>query len=152
MLKKSKLIVKDWSKQSKNNIDVKIKEVENMINKAHSDQFYAGNMAALSSNLEELYDQKVVMLKQRARVAWSLKGDRNTRFYHQYIQRRRCINLFRKVYWHNTWISSPSLLRNAFFDHFSDIFDKERSYIAFRLGSLHLNRLSTEDAVWLKET
>lgn len=81
------------------------------------------------------------MLKQRARITWALKGDRNSKFYHQCVQRRRCSNLIRRIYWNNTWASSPVSLKEAFHNYFSGQFNGDKSPIIFKLGSLQLNKL-----------
>lgn len=42
------------------------------------------------------------------------------------------------------------MLKDAFFNHFSSQFDYDREIIALRLGSFLLNRLKSEDAIWLQ--
>lgn len=65
--------IKDWSRQNKNNFDVKIKEVEKCINDVDNGLGHSRDLAFLNSSLEELYEQKVSMLKQKARATLALK-------------------------------------------------------------------------------
>lgn len=60
------------------------------------------------------------------------------------------MTLIQKILWHNSWVSSPGLLKNAFLEHFSSLFDKDVSYIAFRIGSLTLRKLEEADVSWLE--
>lgn len=83
MLKRARNMIKEWSKQDKNNIDVSIKEVKSSINEIDYNLGNVEDLPKLNSVLEELYDQKVSMMKQKARVTWALKEDHNTKFYHQ---------------------------------------------------------------------
>lgn len=83
MLKRARNMIKEWSKQDKNNIDVRIKEVKSSINEIDCNLGNAEDLPKLNSVLEELYDQKVSMMKPKARVTWALKEDHNMKFYHQ---------------------------------------------------------------------
>lgn len=56
--------IKDWSRQNKNNTYTKIKEVEECINEVDNGGGQTRDLANLNGNLEELYEQKVSMLKQ----------------------------------------------------------------------------------------
>jgi hypothetical protein len=44
-----------------------------------------------------LQDQLNVYGKQRARIAWLLKGDRNTKFFHAYASKRRRKNTIKQL-------------------------------------------------------
>lgn len=102
VLKEIRNAFKEWSRQDKNKIDFKIKEVEKCINEVDNGRGQIKDLVNLNSTLDELCEQKVSMLKQKTRVNWALKSDKNTSYYHQSIQRRRCRNLDWKIYWNNT--------------------------------------------------
>lgn len=138
--------IKDWSKMDRNNIDVKIKEVEKCIEDV--DKGARGNQSLVDLNrtLEGLYDRKVEMIRQKARVNWALQGEKNSKFYHQCITRRHCRNLIRKIYWENVWYSSATKLKEVFFKFFSKLFDGSKAFITFKLGSLSCSKISLEEA------
>lgn len=82
--------IKDWSKLERNNLDVKIREVEKCMEDVDRGVTDTLDVVELHKVLEELYDQKVDMLRQKARVNWAFQGDRKSKFYHQCINRRNC--------------------------------------------------------------
>ncbi|KAK1361779.1 hypothetical protein POM88_046253 [Heracleum sosnowskyi] len=104
---------------------------------------------ALQDALSELYEKKVDMLRQQARVSWQINGDENSKFFHQCIQKHKSMNLIRKIFWKQNWISSPDKLKKAFLEQFSSLFDGTRACILFKLGSIHLSKLSDQESNWL---
>ncbi|KAK1389926.1 hypothetical protein POM88_018104 [Heracleum sosnowskyi] len=149
ILRRARTKIKEWSKLGKNNIDIQIKEVESSLEQADNASNQNINKVVLNELLGELYEQKVDMLRQKARVNWQVKGDRNTKFFHQSIQKRRCRNLIRKIFWKQAWISSPTALKEAFFEYFSALFDGSREFIMFKLGSFQLGKITHQESQWL---
>lgn len=82
LLKLARGEIKHWSRQEKSSIDIKIKEVEKCINDIDNGLGRVADLPSSRAALDELYEQKVSLLRQKARLNWSVKGDRNTRFYH----------------------------------------------------------------------
>lgn len=73
-------------------------------------------------------------------------GDKNSKYYHQTIRRRRGRNQIRKIFWENRWISTAAQLKDAFFNHFSCFFGKEKSFTLLKLKNLVLKKLSAADS------
>lgn len=80
---------------------------------------------------------------------WQLKGDKNSRFYHKAIQKRRCRNVIKKIFWNDEWITSPLKLKEAFSNHFSAFFRKRDLVVKIHLGYLCINKLSHHESEWL---
>lgn len=123
-------------------MDTNIASLENLVGSVK-------RVMQLKLELEDLYEQKVSMLRQRARINWYFKGDKNTRFYHKIIQKRRCRNLIRKILWNGSFISEPNEVKSAFYFHFSNLFKKVKSPVELLLGSLETKALSESDSRWL---
>ncbi|KAK1398769.1 hypothetical protein POM88_008632 [Heracleum sosnowskyi] len=105
ILRRARTKIKEWSKTECNKIDVRIKEVERSLDAADTSDTQQVNSDVIRELLGELYEQKVDMLRQKARVSWQINGDRNTKFYHQCIQKRNRRNLIRKIFWRHSWVS-----------------------------------------------
>ncbi|XP_074356650.1 uncharacterized protein LOC141696404 [Apium graveolens] len=76
MLKKFKLGLKQWCKGSKDKLDIKIKEVENILECI--DRSHVGGEEVVKCQLElaESYKKRDSMLRQKERIHWNLQGDK----------------------------------------------------------------------------
>ena len=91
-----------------------------------------------------LYARRESMIRQKSRMDWLQLGDGNTRFFHQVVQKRKCRNQIRKIYWNSGWLHKPEEIKEAFFKYYSDFF-KETNKPLFNLGTLPLPSLSEQD-------
>lgn len=89
-------------------------------------------------------------MRQKARVQWHLKGDRNSKFYHQAIQRRNHANGIKGIMVGNSWFTKVSDIKKVFFDHFKGFFSDDKKSNLLSIGALNLNRLNLEDSSWLE--
>lgn len=71
------------------NIYQKIEELEASQDKANNLYLDSKVKLDISSELEEMYMIKSSMLCQSARANWALRGEKNTRFFHKTIAKRR---------------------------------------------------------------
>lgn len=102
MLKKAKLIIKDWSKGFKSDSKRRMRWLEEHLDKEEQKTDPGPETSTLRKELEHLYDVKEELLKQKSRLIWSLKGDRNTSFFHQVVQRRNNRNKICKIFWEDS--------------------------------------------------
>lgn len=86
LLKKIKDVIKRWNKGSNGNIFKRIEDAKRKLADLGADN---DEVVVTKMQLEELNLTKDNMFKQKARVLWLMKGDRNAKFFHQAIQRRR---------------------------------------------------------------
>lgn len=63
LLRKIKLSINCWSRDPKNNIDIRIKQVESSITNLENFSRQNVQIIELRNELDELYEQKVSMLK-----------------------------------------------------------------------------------------
>lgn len=66
-------------------------------------------------DLDELLLIKDSMIKQQARIGWLQKDDRNSRFFHLAVQRRRAENSIHKLIVHGKTLIKPVDIRNEVF-------------------------------------
>ncbi|WOH08313.1 hypothetical protein DCAR_0727751 [Daucus carota subsp. sativus] len=138
--------VADWNKNENGNIEMKIQSLE-------KDQFQAdelGDIAKskiINSKLEKCYDERAQMWQQKARINWQLKGDRNTKYFHNIMKYKWSKNKIRGV--HNSsdvWITEPKELQEEFYAYFKDFFKEKRRSDIFKIGNLLSKRLDEAEA------
>ncbi|XP_071740659.1 uncharacterized protein [Rutidosis leptorrhynchoides] len=65
---------------------------------------------------------KSSMLKQKARIKWTLEGDDNSKFFHASIQRKYNKCNIRGININGDWKDDPNIVKEAVFEHFKSIF------------------------------
>ncbi|KAK1352859.1 hypothetical protein POM88_052697 [Heracleum sosnowskyi] len=136
LLKKAKEIKKDWSKNFTSDSEKKVKWLEDFLEVEEQKENPISSIFPLRKDLENLYILRDDILRQKSRLKWSLKGDRNTRFFHQTIRRRNHSNNIKKLWWNEEWLSSPNLIKNAFLDYFSKFLSVKDQRRIFAMGNL----------------
>ncbi|KAK1382324.1 hypothetical protein POM88_020059 [Heracleum sosnowskyi] len=92
--------------------------VEEKLVKLEEENGPRNELEILKMSLEDLSLIKDRMLKQKARVEWLKEGDRNSKFFHQAIQRRRARNMIRKIQWKGGVLTEPSEIKQTAKEHF----------------------------------
>nr|GFB93160.1 RNA-directed DNA polymerase, eukaryota, reverse transcriptase zinc-binding domain protein [Tanacetum cinerariifolium] len=59
---------------------------------------------------------------QKAKIQWAIEGDKNSKFFHGVINRRRSSLTVKGVMVEGTWIDDPSHVKNEFRSHFANRF------------------------------
>ncbi|XP_071703931.1 uncharacterized protein [Rutidosis leptorrhynchoides] len=67
--------------------------------------------------------QKTSMLKQKARVRWTLEGDENTRYFHSVIRNNYNKTNLRGININGVWNEIPSDIKSKAFRHFKALFE-----------------------------
>lgn len=71
--------------------------------------------------LVELRSQEESFFRQKARIRWLKEGDRNTKFFHQYVSKRHLRNrILSVVDSSGNQITEPQLVQQHFVEHFHD--------------------------------
>lgn len=94
-----KQIVKCWNNSVNGNIYFRISALEERLSEADDLNHPHEEVAILKMELEELLLEKISMLRQKARISWLKEGDRNSKFFHQSILRRRAHNRIQELSW-----------------------------------------------------
>lgn len=152
VLKDIKAATKEWNIFHNGKIDNRIKECEKTIENLEDHGVGGKVLDDNKIELKSLYSTRAQMLKQKARIKWQLEGDRNTRFFHQAIHKRRKKNHINKIRWNNQLINQPEQTKEALFIHFSEFFKSNSESICFELGNLSISKLSLAEAHWMQES
>lgn len=102
------------------------------------------NIDILKMELEDLYLVRDSMLKQKARVSWLKEGDRNTKFFHHSIQRRRSRNNIKRIVHKGKSIVDLLEIKQAFLQHYKHQFSKRILAKMFSVKVL-MNPLVTQE-------
>jgi hypothetical protein len=91
-----------WGDREFGNISKKVRKLQKQLERLRAASIGRGpntEELAVCSKLQELLRQEEVWLKQRSRVQWLRKGDRNTKYYQaQAKQRARCNRIVSGIY------------------------------------------------------
>nr|GFD08683.1 RNA-directed DNA polymerase, eukaryota [Tanacetum cinerariifolium] len=83
---------------------------------------------------------------QKSRVNWAIEGDENLKFFHGVINKRRSQLAIRGIFVNGDWYTDPSMVKEAFLDHFTARF-KQPSCGRLKLNMSFPNRLSSDQTV-----
>ncbi|WOH08730.1 hypothetical protein DCAR_0728177 [Daucus carota subsp. sativus] len=150
IFKRIKAIVKKWNKEFNGNIFTKIKEEEDKLAREEESRNDELIVTAIKQKLEDLHLIKESMLKQQSRIKWLKDGDKNTKFFHQSLHKRRSKNSITKLQWQGRLITSPQMIKEAAREHFQSLFSSHNDRIVFRNSQLIAKLLSEEDCKHLE--
>nr|GEV07363.1 RNA-directed DNA polymerase, eukaryota [Tanacetum cinerariifolium] len=99
----------------------------------------------LSCKLHELKQSNIKDVAQKAKIKWAIKGDENSKVFHGIINKRRSQLSIRGVFVNGDWRTGPSLVKDAFLDHFASRF-KQPDSARFKLNISFHNQLSSDQS------
>lgn len=85
------------------------------------------------------------MLNQTARSNWQLMEEKNTKFFHRAIMKRRKRNTILRLHVRNVWKTDQSSIKDAFYSHYSSFLGKMSTPKVFLLNSGLLMALEEQD-------
>lgn len=85
ILKSVKRTLKAWKGNSKNGLQDKMKELKEKLDSLDKNGVWGMERDKTRRELINCWDKHVSMLKQKSRFKWIIQGDRNTKFYNQFI-------------------------------------------------------------------
>ncbi|XP_071740278.1 uncharacterized protein [Rutidosis leptorrhynchoides] len=154
-LKCVKNALRNWSK-SYNNLDGDIEvlkdTVTNLELKAETCNLSDSEKILWRESRKKWIEKERVkscMLKQKARVKWTLDGDENTNFFYSVIKRNNNVCNIRGLMINGIWNDSPTDIKNEVFRHFKSVFE-EPNGVRPSMEDLNYPCLSHEDATILE--
>ncbi|KAK1403140.1 hypothetical protein POM88_002745 [Heracleum sosnowskyi] len=142
ILRNVKHVIKTWNLSVNGNIFHKISELEEKVAKLEEDNGPRNDLAILKMSLEELCLTRDSMLKQKAIVDWLKEGDRNTKFFHQVIQKRRARNSIKKLICNGRLSYDPLEIKQEIRRHFKQVFSKRAKFDIFSIKGLISQKIS----------
>nr|GFB34905.1 RNA-directed DNA polymerase, eukaryota [Tanacetum cinerariifolium] len=99
----------------------------------------------LSCKLHELKQLDLKDVAQKAKIKWAIEGGENLKFFHGIINKRRSQLYIRGLFVNGDWRTGPSLVKDAFLDHFASRF-KQPDSARFKLNIPLHNQLSSDQS------
>lgn len=135
-----------WNNKKYGNINSRIEALEKDQNTLDEGGLVSSGRAEIMVNLEKLYTIKSSMLCQKARVDWQLHGERNTRFFHKALAKRRKSNNILSLCSGDSVITSIQEIKNTFLHHFKGILAPKKAQAVFGLPVGFLSTLSLHNS------
>ncbi|GKE91188.1 RNA-directed DNA polymerase, eukaryota, partial [Tanacetum coccineum] len=82
----------------------------------------------LSNLLQELNKMESLELAQKTKIKWAIEGDENSKYFHGVLNKHRNQMAIRGILSKGVWIESPNLVKDEFFSHFANRFDKPTDF------------------------
>nr|GFB28456.1 RNA-directed DNA polymerase, eukaryota [Tanacetum cinerariifolium] len=99
----------------------------------------------LLKQLQDIKALESIDYAQKAKIQWAIEGDKNSKFYHGIINRKRANLSIKGIMVDGEWVDDPLRVKAEFCNHFSKRFQVPGSARG-HLNFLFLNRLSQEQA------
>ncbi|GKF15208.1 hypothetical protein Tco_0056670 [Tanacetum coccineum] len=110
------------------NVKAKYKEeleaLEAIIDRGDGNEEIVNKRTEVVNNIQKFDKIHSSEMAQKAKVKWSIEGDKNTSFFHGVLNKKRSILNIRGIMVDGNWIESPKAVKGEFFQHFSSRFDK----------------------------
>nr|GFA64918.1 RNA-directed DNA polymerase, eukaryota, reverse transcriptase zinc-binding domain protein [Tanacetum cinerariifolium] len=74
--------------------------------------------------IQEVEKVDAMEVAQKAKIKWSIEGDKNSKYYHDVLNKKRGRLTIRGVLVDGIWMESPHLVKHEFFEHFKNRFEK----------------------------
>nr|GEX05151.1 RNA-directed DNA polymerase, eukaryota [Tanacetum cinerariifolium] len=74
--------------------------------------------------LQDIEKTEAMEVAQKAKIKWAVEGDENSKHYHGVINKKRNNLDIRGVLVDGNWVESPQLVKNEFYAHFKQRFEK----------------------------
>ncbi|GKB53636.1 RNA-directed DNA polymerase, eukaryota [Tanacetum coccineum] len=101
------------------------------------------NRMDLNRRLQDIKLLEVKDLVQKSKIKWAIEGDENSKFFHGIINKKRSQLSIRGVFVEGTWCTDPSIVKEAFKNHFEVRF-QQPCHDRLKLNAPFHNRLSSD--------
>nr|GEW06296.1 40S ribosomal protein S9-2-like [Tanacetum cinerariifolium] len=93
--------------------------------------------------IQEVEKVDAMKMTQKAKIKWSIEGDKKSKYYHGVLNKKRGRLTICKVLVDGIWMESPHLVNHEFFEHFKNRFEKPNKSCIF-LERDFVKRISLE--------
>ncbi|KAF7841825.1 reverse transcriptase [Senna tora] len=127
-----------------------IKVVQEQVGESVQDDTLLAIEAALRNELEKLLDKEEILWAQKSRQMWLLQGDRNTKYFHTLVKKRRINNRISRIKLDSgEWTQSYSAMEGTVLDYFSHVYSMDHDApvmdIYHSLEHLNIPRLTNQE-------
>lgn len=100
----------------------------------------------ISDELNKAYNIRDSSIMQKARLNWDLKGETNSKFFHNYVKYRARRKTIHGIVNNNVWISEPEDIKNHFLNFFKAIFNPKGRILRVNLEVLNSTKLEPHES------
>ncbi|GJV45389.1 RNA-directed DNA polymerase, eukaryota [Tanacetum coccineum] len=104
------------------NIQQTLPELDKLIDQGKNNDEILCKRSILINDLHEINSMYASELYQKAKIRWSIEGDKNSKYFHGIINKMRSQLAIRGVLVNGDWISDPTTVKNEFLCHFQKQF------------------------------
>jgi hypothetical protein len=134
----------------RNQLQIQVEELETMDEMRHLTEFECEIRLVCKKEIMELDKEKIVDLRQRARVRWTIEGDENSRFFHGMIISNLCSDRLHGITIEGNWCQGPSLIKMEIHMFFNQKF-KEPHDLRPTFQCPEITKMSLEESTLLIE-
>ncbi|GJR27201.1 RNA-directed DNA polymerase, eukaryota [Tanacetum coccineum] len=144
--------VMERKKQNMGNIyDIKSKlhELDVTIDQGGTNADILASRLNLMKNLHDIKASEARDYRQKAKIRWAVEGDKNSKFFHGIVNKKRSSLSIRGILVDGEWVSDPVRVKEEFRLHFAKRFEEpavNRSKISFQFPT----RLNSDQALDLE--
>jgi hypothetical protein len=140
--------LKEWSTEHFGRVTKEIRTKRNKLKKLWERPNFGGRdeeVRKINSDLDELLHREEMMRKQRSRVRWLAKGDRNTKFFHRKATWRQSKNTIKRIRGLNgNRTDDPEEIKEIANNFFRELYTKDSSVCPDDLLNLIHQPISAE--------
>ncbi|GKA94314.1 hypothetical protein Tco_0816352 [Tanacetum coccineum] len=116
------------SKKNKQDLKADLNKIDMMLDKGDGKSEILSKRMDVIKSLQELDKLDTMEMAQKTKIKWAIKGDENSKYYHGILNKRRNKLAIRGILTEGRWIKDPISVKNKFYSHFANRFDKPPSY------------------------
>lgn len=131
-LRHLRLVLKKWNREVFGNVSYSLKKAQEELHELDlvSESRDLGDdevdRRRVVRKLEwSLFKREEWMWLQKSRLDWSLKGDKNTRFFHTIASSRQCRNFLSSITVDGECLEEPNLVKGEVLRHFKQVFSED---------------------------
>ncbi|GJT33965.1 RNA-directed DNA polymerase, eukaryota [Tanacetum coccineum] len=132
-LKHLKNKIREWNgmrnsfKSRKKDLKNELAVLDETIDKGDASDVLLCKRVEIIKAIQDMDNVKSSETIQKAKITWTIEGDENTKYFHGVINKKRSQNAIRGVLLDGKWVDTPIMVKNEFFNHFKNRFEKPKN-------------------------
>ncbi|GJZ68261.1 RNA-directed DNA polymerase, eukaryota [Tanacetum coccineum] len=121
--------IREWNGVSRSKVGLvktqykkELEGIDEIIDRGKGDEEVIGRRVDIINKIHDIENIQSMEMAQKAKVRWAIEGDKNSRFFHGMLNKRRSTLNIRGVMADSSWIDNPIKVKQEFFNHFNKRF------------------------------
>nr|GFC13344.1 RNA-directed DNA polymerase, eukaryota [Tanacetum cinerariifolium] len=130
-LKYPKEKIRIWTRLQKESLNsrksilkAELADLDGIIDKGEGSDAYGHRRREVVRLIQEVEKVDAMEVAQKAKIKWSIESDKNSKYYHGVLNKKRGRLTIRGILVDGIWMESPHLVKHEFFKHFKSRFEK----------------------------